>query len=1370
MACIFKSLDELRNIIKNKLAIILYDNPNPTQQEIVNAIKYITKSVGLVKIPNLQAIHEDDDLKRYAVKTDSGDFYTDAYLKSRVTHKSDKKFRLGKSKQKIRAIKDNPVNIQKRELGTKLHAISQQLGELYYAQKTGKTYPKTLSQIKHESEAGEYSIDERHIDILNSGVKKIIDDIFKKQETINPEIAPGIIFEAAVVNPVKDVAGTMDVIAVYSNATADIFDYKFLSGYNADVKGFGDNRQLIRTPYNTSKLENWKLQLSDYKKYVLELYKVKDVLTTQIIPVWIDLKFENGKPVKKLNKLLIGEDQNKFLKRIHATYSKTGVKEVDEFLTGRYKEIETLKMKLSRAEFSERPAIRERINRIHQSITNFIETQNIERLVDDVIKTIQPYYSKLIKGEKISYDELNDIIDYTKYLVDFEYNFTSNFQFIKNQNEVLANAIKQALNKKVDSEDSNINTLKEKIRDGISPILITFQEYRKQLILDQADVQSEEELIPEDFFTSTFLPMSEFRDKIVQFIQSKFTESYENIRQDLNNIVEEISKKDTEALKWLRSKGENANDLVKYLRNNAGNLVTELSNEFYELRNTARNKGDSLWFIQTHKIKDRNYLNETYTQWYNRAKKEQEELLKDQFDYLYKEDKDKYLDELRKGIDRWQAENDLSLNTDGTAQFPQAWIYSKWVVPKQSTKDEHISDQYKIIKENKPLLDYYNLILDLNEKYRQWLGYDTIDRNFLPKVRADILERAFNADGKGIIGELKEIFEIREDTQGFSMIDPVTGVIEKEIPIYFVNPFRDAEGNIDLASQSKDIRRSLILFAKMAHTYKYMSEIEATILAAKEVQSGLSYNKINAKGQKVFDFMHNLAKEDKAKGKSMIEQVIQNAIDYHLYGIKVQPFAGNPKLTNIILKAKRYLSLKVLGLSLIPAGAGYVAAGTQAWIEGKKGVIYNSKQWQNSIVLQATEFNKYHALSYFFGVHNEDLLQQINAGGTRLGDTIGDRTYREGIRKYINARTWLRPFSYLDERIDNHIAVSMAQNYGVDENGNLKRLQNLPQGYKSIWELFNYEKDNITFNVPEEHLRKVITQFKNAVRAGQRGIKGTMNEEDINHAQRNLILNLMMQFKTWMPGVINERFGKLKYNNILDAPQWGRYRGLWNEVEFKKDASIVVYLLRSAANLSLYIAKDFITFAPLFRSFGSGDIKVDETRAKLYYQQYKNNNPNTKLTYEEFLKVKKAAIRASLLELQIILIFVAILTSLGADWDDDGKPLYRDNILLHKIYQIVNRAQTELQFTLNPFEYAKVINNPFPIASLATDLAKLLNNTADEFTDTIFGEDVLDEFITGKNPRPDQAGKFYYTIGLICGARGLERTLNLSSQAEKQTR
>lgn len=1372
MACTINR-DTIANAVKNKQDIIIYDTPNPSITEIMEAVDFMTANHRLGETSN--KLHEDDDGQRYGLINIDGSFYSDSFYKSRVTHKVDKAFRKGKSKEKISEIRNDTTNIYKREIGTKLHYLSQQLGELYYNQKIGKASTKSLLDIKKEASGGDYTIPSNAIDNLNLGIKEIIDGVFARQSQINPAVNPQMRFEVFLGDPVKDVAGTMDVLAGYSDGTAEILDYKFMSpSYTrgTDVVGYGNSAKLVNNQFITAKKKkNWHLQMSDYKKMSLKLYKFKDVLSTRIVPIWIDLEYVDGKATKKLNKLQIGKTQSKFLDQIHATYAKTGVQQIDEFLTARYTEIEILKSKLSKADFSEKAKIRERINKIEQAATTFVETQNIERLVDDVIKTIQPYYKRLNAGEVIPFPELNEVIQYTKSLVDFEQVFRGNYNFIVQQNPALAQAIKDSLSKEVISKDSSIKTLSDKINRGILPLLALFEQHRKQLIFKDANIKDESELVAEDFFTATFLPMSDFRDKIVQFTQSKFSEAYTNINQDLKGIVEEITIKDNAVVEWLKSKGQSPNDLMKYILDSNGYLVNSLSSVFYTDKAKATSNNNSLWFVQNFEIKSKNYLNETYSRWYTRAKAEHEEDTKDRYEYLLTESRDKYLTKLDNEFTKWQEFNDLSLSSDGTALFPNAWMNSSWLTPKQSTKDKYVSEEYKVIANNQPLLDYYNLILNLNDKYRQMLGYDTVSKNFMPRVRADILEKMFNLDGKGLIQELREVFEIREDVQGFGMIDTETGAIEKQIPIYFTNPFRDAEGNIDLGQQSKDIRRSLILFAKMAHTHKYMSEIEATVLAAKEVQSSLDYTKTGAKGQKVFDFMHNIAKVDKAKGKSMVEQVLQNAIDYHLYGIKVQPFAENPKLTNNILRAKRYLSLKALGLGFIPATAGYVAARIQAWTEGKKGVIYNSEHWNNSTKLQVTQFDKYHALAYFFGVHNDDILQQIKTSGSKIGNLIGDRTYREGLRKYINDRTWLRPFSYLDERLDNHIAVAMSQNYGVDTSGNVRRIENLPEGSTTLWDLFNYSKDQVSFgNFTDEQLRSIITQFKNAVRAGQRGIKGTMNEEDINYAQTNLILNLMTQFKTWMPGVVNERFGRLKYNEILDAPQWGRYRALWNEVEFKNDASTALYILKSTANLAGYVAKDMLTFAPLFRVFGKKDIKVDNEKALIYYTQWKNQNPYSELTFNDFMRVKKAAIRASLMELQIMLIFTALIMSLGADWDDDGKPLYKDNILLHKIYQVVNRAQTELQFTLNPFEYAKVINNPFPIASLATELAKLLNNTADEFTDSIFGEDKLDEFITGKKPSRDQNQKFYFLFGMIPGVRGMDRMLNMSEQAQKATR
>lgn len=1358
MACNFPRIDELRNYIKNGKNVPLYNNPNPTQTEISEAMDYMNRSMGLTEIPNINPKDKGDDKRRYTVRSETGDFFTDAYLEKRVSDKTNKKFKKGRTEEEVEAIRNDPNNIIKREFGTAGHSLADELGQLYYNTKIGETYPKNFAQLVKEYGEGEYPFNPDQVASLYKGVKAIIDEVFLKQSKINPDINPIIKFEQYVGDPSKDMGGTSDIIALYSNSVAEVFDYKFMSVKKDYIVGTGQNRKLASDGFiYTSKKDAWKLQLGTYKSMIIKSYKVKDVLSTRIVPVWVDVQYNNkGQAIKSLNKVQIGKEQSKYLKTIHATYAKTGIGQIDEFLTNRYREIEILKERIKKVSPDEKGALRERIRRIEESVTTFIEEKNIERLVDDVIKTIIPYNDKLVSDTPIDENELNDVIDYAKFLVNFEHIFGIEYDLIAGQDNEMAVAIKKAFNKKYGDV-----TLRDKV-DEIAKIYGNLVEYRKQFVFGEAGITDENNLKGDDFFTTVFLPMSESGDKIVKFIQSKFSETYENVRQDLQEVVNKITEKDTEVDKWLRSRGESYNDLVKYFWDKEQNLHAELTSNWYDALKEAKSKKDIGWFLENMKIKDKNWSGETYQEWYIRNKAQHEQDVKDEFNYLLADNPDKYYDTLNEKFDQWEKQNNLALDSKGVPVHKEAWFNSVWLVPTNEAKLKYRTKEYQFIQDNQALKEYYDLIIEQNEKYKQMLGYDVIDTNFLPKIRADIFEKLKNGGVSSILADMREVFQIRQDTDTFGELDE-EGNIQQKIPIFFTQPFLDAEGNVDLTNQSKDIRQSLILFAKMAYTHKHMSEIEATIIAAKEVQASLEYNKTNAKGQRVFDFMHNIAKKDKTKGTSMTEQLINNAIDYHLYGIKIQPFNEDKVLTNNILKAQRYLSLKALGLGFIPGTAGYVAARVQAWVEGKKGMIYTAKQWDKATRLQVSDFNKYHAMAYFFGFHNDDMLQQINVADSKgLKKILGDQTVKNSLSKYINARLWMRPFSYLDERIDNHIAVSMAQNYGVDANGNLKRLTNLPEGSKSIWELFNYSKDELSFDssLDNEGLKKIITQFKNAVRAGQRGIKGTMSEEDINYAQTNLILKLMMQFKSWMPGVINERFGKLKYNEILDSSQMGRYRSIWGEAQVNDNANSVVYILKTTANMLSYIAKDLITFAPLFRSFGNGDIKVDEQKARLYYSQFLEANPDTKLTFEDFLRVKKASIRAALIEVQILLAMTALIFAMGADWDDDGKPLYKDNWFLMNAFRVINRAKTELQFTLNPFEYAKVINNPFPIASLATDAAKLLNNTVDEFLDTV----------TQRDDKNDKTPKFNYTIRLIPGGHQLVRTLNLTETDAKATR
>ena len=156
------------------------------------------------------------------------------------------------------------------------------------------------------------------------------------------------------------------------------------------------------------------------------------------------------------------------------------------------------------------------------------------------------------------------------------------------------------------------------------------------------------------------------------------------------------------------------------------------------------------------------------------------------------------------------------------------------------------------------------------------------------------------------------------------------------------------------------------------------------------------------------------------------------------------------------------------GFGFIPAGAAYVAGRTAITIEASKGTYFTTEQLNKTSLMRGDEYKKYQAFSKFMNIHAEDFLQKELLDLSVLGN-----------KKHLDTRTLFMPFRKVDENIDNVILVSMAQNYGFDSDGNLKRLINLPEGSKSIWELTNLQDGQL--NV-EGLTDKNYQAFRNGVR------------------------------------------------------------------------------------------------------------------------------------------------------------------------------------------------------------------------------------------------------------------------------------------------
>ena len=310
-----------------------------------------------------------------------------------------------------------------------------------------------------------------------------------------------------------------------------------------------------------------------------------------------------------------------------------------------------------------------------------------------------------------------------------------------------------------------------------------------------------------------------------------------------------------------------------------------------------------------------------------------------------------------------------------------------------------------------------------------------------------------------------------------------------------------------------------------------------------------------------------------------------------------------------------------------------------------------------------------------------------------------------------------------DEAIDDNILVSMMQNYGLDSNGIPKRLTKLPEGTKSMFELAEIKDDKL---VIEGLTNEGFHNFRRQVREIGRRIKGQMSEEDKNLVGTTLMGQALMQFRNWIPGLATERFSSLTENDTLDEFDQGRFNIFFEEfmkrgfipglTEFSK-------LMADAVSMGLYKKKP--------------NMKV----AQRVYDKYKLENPNSKLTLEQYLELRKAKLRSMSLEIRIYLGFLSLLIFLNGGGDDDpeGKKRYQRSWAGRQAYNMLVRGEREIAFFFNPNTVMDLTRSVIPSMGLAKDIIKMVTNTATEGYEMVAGED---------NTR-DRTPMFFYTSKLL---------------------
>jgi len=774
------------------------------------------------------------------------------------------------------------------------------------------------------------------------------------------------------------------------------------------------------------------------------------------------------------------------------------------------------------------------------------------------------------------------------------------------------------------------------------------------------------------------------------------------------------------------------------------NLVAELSKEFWLDVKSARETGK----VAT--LKKLYYISEGFDESYAKRKKKQREYL-DSINHSNKKEE----------MAKWEKQYNLRSGSK------EAWLNAKneyYLTPSETAYNEYTTAEYKNLT---PLQkEFHSWYRDKNKEFSKLLD-KKYAYNFTPSIRRSMIDKLVEAKSgnevaSALLSQPREFLEslsVQEEMEGFNN--------ENKVPIYFmrkvlskereaelkqkIQELEEIEGktesqkellenyNKELASslkvedKSTDLLQSMLIFGNMAYRASYMNEI-------KGYMQSLRYILAN-KPQYLSDYKGNIKKDIEGnpiedRGNTRYLEYFDAMTMYYLYGKKTdakdvifKAFGKDISSLKIFNTIHSYLSRKALAGNLLSATAGSMSAMANAYMYGKKGQYYTNDQFKKALKLYTKNPISFFKAMEYFKIDDDNWSQREAA---KLQDNW--------FKRNLVSSNW-----YLVQRIGENqqvhtTALAMLQQYGIDDNGKMKKITLLPEGSQSLWELSGLDTGEIDFSkIPKE----VFHEFRNYAQHVTSRIKGSVSDNNRSEAEGKLWAQAVMKFRTWIPGLLRERFQGVAYEPMTKEFELGRYRVVTNslfDLWKVKQEELQGNLLEYATTVGL----------SLFRE--DSRIKMTEAILDKVYENYKRKNPDNPLfqavengeiaEYEakqKVLELFQGQLRAAATELKIIMAAASLMFMLGYDYDDDGEADYKKFFITRWSKSFVDRMFNELTFFVSPRSTEEILRSPIPILALMSDFQNFGGNTLDEWRDVIIGE----------NKKSDRTGFFYYSKSMI---------------------
>lgn len=1150
--------------------------------------------------------------------------------------------------------------------------------------------------------------------IKNAAVYKGLNEYM--QEVLNQyDNSTVFMTEVKIFDQKTKIAGSIDLLAIQKDGLVDIYDWKSqeIGKEQTDIK--------------TYKEQMYRIQLENYRKILQLQYGFQKFGRIRAIPIRTAFSFRDGK-LENIKGIEVGNidatkipDEKSYLLPVPLRTESTGDEQLDslvEQLNGIYDKIQNTRY--TKEEVYKK---REELSQLRIAIRDLQLKGKVNRIIDLGLLEYKKY-SEMLENKTFTGRDTQEAI---KILEVFGQSGVLSYDL----RDQYYTVVKQKGDPKEIAAFEKINEKFIVMTSKVTKLIDTIKKYRDE----QTSLLAESNgifnyLNPEapvgtlrGWLTSlSNIPQKAFRifSKILRFAQNKRDAKFDKTAGELLALKKKF--KD-----WASSKGistDKAMEMILQLDakgNWNGNFVSPYKSEFYTSRDKAIEDGNFEWFVDNVEFDDVKFAE---------AEKKQIEFF-NSIQYALDEKENEAL--IAKKILEWKSnfqviKEDGKINTKALINKKNRYLKPKaqWYTEKWTELNRKDAAGNYV---NGPLKEMYDYFQSLS-RYAEDLGM--IDRNvtkFIPSLYADKLDQLVFGDVKGLFSAkgLFENLEVDSGTTYTPEVDPTDGSIINRIPVYFTKDMgatRD-DGTVDYTKKSRDLFKVFGVWAAHMYNYEAMHSIEDQSLMLLEAERN--------KKSLVTDNFNNIVMENgkvkSIKNNDRNANLLENFVNYYLYDrlngkgtdtkIKVPFINKEYSLLKTVQSAISFFSLKTLALNPISASAQFVGGTGNALFLAQKGVFFTNKTWAKAVHAVGGSKKARAALVYL------NILQEGNK------NTLIDDLSLSATNTVLKKDNFYAMQRIADKGVQYPVAIAIMMDHMVKD-GQIVSIQkfvkdkyNYNDGFyslssserkalmakidKEVGELQDTEsilvkgelgKDG-QFSIPGiDKESDTFSDFRSKIKGVSKKILGNSTRDDINNIRSTVYGSALMQFRNWIPEMVEERIGGLQYDDELQSWTYGKFNVFFSKIFLKN----IPTLLKG-----------------IIAGFGDDVIKMAKEKFEDLKRDALEKGQDFTISEAEFIDMYKGNLRSMMLELMVLTSFAVAVMSIVSGDDEDRK---NKGMRLY-LARALKKYYNEFAFYYLPTEFTKLIKSPVPAIGLAEDMFRFIGALSKESYGQLTGDEDL---------------------------------------------